>query len=69
MDFPGVDPDAPKRSRDVANPKKRMLGSTPSIFFQVDAPNTCKQTSLATPKIFIYVAGAKDDKNKKVSLF
>ena len=29
MDFPGVDPDASKLSRDVATPKKRMLGVTP----------------------------------------
>ena len=58
------DLDASKRSRDVATPKKRMLGPTPSIFCRVDAPKTHKQV-LATPKIFIYMVGAKDDKNNK----
>ena len=31
--------DASKRSRDVATPKKRMLGVTPSIFCKVDFCN------------------------------
>ena len=43
-----------------------MLGLTPSIFFRVDAPNTCKQVSLATPEIFIEMVFAEDDKNKRV---
>ena len=85
VDFPDIDPnsslvssrrdlDASKLSRDVANPKKRMLGLTPSIFFRVDAPKTPKQVFGDPRKIFIYIyiyiymVGAKDDK-KKYHLF
>ena len=56
------DLDAPRRAWEVATPKKRMLGLAPSIFSKVDVANTHKRVSLATPKIFIYMVGAKDDK-------
>ena len=78
MDFPDIDQtsalvssgrdlDAPRRSRESPNPKKRMLGPTPSIFSEVDVGPESGETeaSLATPKIFVYVVGAKDGKNKK----
>ena len=65
------DLDAPKRGRDVATPKKRMLGVTPRVVFKVDAPKTPKLTSLATPYkylyIYIYICGrtAEEDKIKR----
>jgi hypothetical protein len=37
------DLDVTKRSRDVAIPKTRMLGPTPSIFCRVEPPKTEKQ--------------------------
>ena len=42
-----------------------MLGVTPIIVFRVDV-ETQYQVSLATPKICIWMVGAKDDKNKRV---
>ena len=76
----GRDLDAPKRGREDPKPKTRMLGVTPIIFCKVDARDAretpgCwpsdqtppQQVSLATPQIFIYMVGAKDDKEKIVS--
>ena len=40
------DLDASKRSRDVANPKKRMLGLTPIIVFKGPTPEKRKSGSL-----------------------
>ena len=42
MDFPDVDPDARKLSRDVPTPKTRTLGLTPDIFFRVEPRETPK---------------------------
>ena len=63
------DLDVTKRTREDPTPKTRILGPAPSIFLKVDAPETHKQVSLATPKIFVHRVGPKDSKNKKVSLF
>ena len=79
MDFPDIDPrlalvssgrdlDAPKRSRDVANPKKRMLGVTPRVVLKVDTRKTPK-ASLWRPRTYLYMFGrtAKDDKIKSIT--
>ena len=51
----GRDLDAPKRSRDVPNPKKRMLGVTPRVVFRAsDPPNTPKRVSGDPQDICIY---------------
>ena len=49
----GRDLDAPKRAPENLDPKTRMLGLAPMVFFKVGAPKTPKQVSLATPEIFI----------------
>ena len=41
-----------------------MLGLTPTIFFKVEPHKTPKQVFGATPRIFIYVVGPKDDSDK-----
>ena len=46
-----------------------MLGLTPSIFSRGSTPSTRNSMSLATPNIFVYRVGAKDDKNKKSITF
>ena len=45
-------------------PKTRMLGVTPSIFFEVDVSRKRKNRSLATPRLFIYMVGRRKTTNK-----
>ena len=69
MDSPGValvssrrDLDAPRRASENPNPKTRMLGPTPMVFLKVDVSRKRINMPLATPEIFVYRVGAKDDK-------
>ena len=47
------DLDAPRRAWEDPNPKTRMLGPTPVIFFRVDAPKAPKQV-FGDPLIYSY---------------
>ena len=58
----GRDLDASKRSRDVATPKKRTLGLTPSSFSKVKPPETPKHVFGDPRNICICRVGAKSDK-------
>ena len=47
--------DVTKRSRDVATPKKRMLGLTPMVVFKVDASRKRISRCLWRPPKYSYI--------------
>ena len=57
------DLDAPKRSRDVPTPKKRMLGLAPSIFFRVDVAKT-RERVFGDPQKYLYIWSVRKTTNK-----
>ena len=62
------DLDAPRRAPENLDPKKRMLGPTPSIFSRVDARRKRRNGSLATPKKYVYIGSERKATNIKVGV-